>query len=226
MKAFHFCHSADEATLSARGLIHSIAYQLACNVPQSFEAVLDAAVAMQDVDERQAGGSHVTTAFAELLEGPLNGAYAQNAGLPPTLVVIDGVDKMPPRECALLLGLDWEALPLRVLLLSRDAALSTLRGRAAWVDLQQYRAELESDVELYARAQLQSLVSADELDVAVRALVHHSGKSFLYMRMIVAQVVGRGGPWTAQELWELPANLEDIFEGDLAQVMISDNDTH
>lgn len=255
MKAFHFCRGVDEWTRTARGLINGIAFQLACSLPAAFEAIQDAAAALQEQED--IGGAHVTTAFSRLLEEPLCGVAGVLGGSTKTIVIgerlpattsvlpspspsalfspslsqppppftpspppipADGVDEMPPRERSLLLGLEWEALPIRTLFLSRDAAVSTLRGRATWVDLQQYRAELEQDVDIYAREQLDGWVAPEELEQAARALVHHSGKSFLYMRMICGQVKSRGGMWTAQELWSLPANLDDIFEEDLRRV--------
>jgi len=218
--AFHFCRGVDESTRTARSIVHSFAFQLASSVPAAFDAILDAASAMQQDDVHGAGGgTHAASAFEALIREPLANAVDQGAAVSGALVVVDGVDEMPARERALLLGLDWEALPLCVLFLSRDVAVSTLRGRAVWVDLQLFRAELEQDIESFAKSQLQGLVPEEEMDEAARALSHHSGKSFLYMRMILAQVQQQGGAWSAMDLWSLPANLDDIFEEDLRRVL-------
>ena len=62
------------------------------------------------------------------------------------------------------------------------------------------------------------MIPADDLPQAVKLLLQHSNTSFLYMRSIFSQIGAQNRTWTLAELQDLPANLDSIFELDLARV--------
>ncbi|MBQ6394882.1 MAG: toll/interleukin-1 receptor domain-containing protein [Atopobiaceae bacterium] len=206
-----FCVRGRMAYNDAKVVIQTLAYLLACRIPQ-YRVLLKAALAkgpdLGSIDE--------ASLFSYLIGEPLG--HAIDGGHECMAIVIDGIDEAGSVEenaLAEVIGSYAESLPawMKVLVTSRRASAATepFGGGAYRIEIRGASEENMADIRAHLVARLAPSFCAEPcFDASIDAISGGSGGAFLYAEYM-ADAVLKGRVTLADAAEQLPEGLGGMF---------------
>jgi hypothetical protein len=209
--ASFFCEAGRAAYGDPRTVIQTLAYLLACRIPQ-YRTLL-AAVLEQGCDP---GAMNADDLFAHLIAGPLSAAI--DGGHECMVMIVDGLDEagsVEENRLAETLARYAERLPewMKLLVTSRrnSAAVAPFGTAVMRIDLPSESTDNMGDVRAYLQSQLEGqFLGQSGFDAAVDALAEASGGIFLYANLMVDAVL-KGRVGLSDAATTCPAGLDAMF---------------
>lgn len=204
-----FCRSDMEVYNAPRTVIQTLAYLLACRLPEYRQSLL------MHLPENKAELEHLSEKelFARLLEEPLR--LSVDGGHQTMVLVVDGLDECgSPEENALArtLAAYADSLPawLRILIVARATPAVTAYAAGAWkLEIAADAAANRADIRAYYEACLQAQFAEDpQWNASLEALTARSQGTFLYAEMMCSLLQERG---TLSAAEEYPDGLDAMF---------------
>ena len=204
-----FCRSDMEVYNAPRTVIQTLAYLLACRLPEYRQSLLmhlpENKAELERLSEREL--------FARLLEEPLR--LSVDGGHQTMVLVVDGLDECgSPEENALArtLAAYADSLPawLRILIVARATPAVTAYAAGAWkLEIAADAAANRADIRAYYEACLQAQFAEDpQWNASLEALTARSQGTFLYAEMMCSLLQERG---TLSAAEEYPDGLDAMF---------------
>ena len=204
-----FCRSDMEVYNAPRTVIQTLAYLLACRLPEYRQSLLmhlpENKAELERLSEKEL--------FARLLEEPLR--LSVDGGHQTMVLVVDGLDECgSPEENALArtLAAYADSLPawLRILIVARATPAVTAYAAGAWkLEIAADAAANRADIRAYYEACLQAQFAEDpQWNASLEALTARSQGTFLYAEMMCSLLQERG---TLSAAEEYPDGLDAMF---------------
>lgn len=204
-----FCRSDMEVYNAPRTVIQTLAYLLACRLPEYRQSLLmhlpENKAELERLSEKEL--------FARLLEEPLR--LSVDGGHQTMVLVVDGLDECgSPEENALArtLAAYADSLPawLRILIVARATPAVTAYAAGAWkLEIAADAAANRADIRAYYEACLQAQFAEDpQWNASLEALTARSQGTFLYAEMMCSLLQERG---TLSAAEEYPEGLDAMF---------------
>lgn len=204
-----FCRSDMEVYNAPRTVIQTLAYLLACRLPEYRQSLLmhlpENKAELERLSEKEL--------FARLLEEPLR--LSVDGGHQTMVLVMDGLDECgSPEENALArtLAAYADSLPawLRILIVARATPAVTAYAAGAWkLEIAADAAANRADIRAYYEACLQAQFAEDpQWNASLEALTARSQGTFLYAEMMCSLLQERG---TLSAAEEYPDGLDAMF---------------
>ena len=202
-----FCQ--DNESRDPRAVIRTLAYLLACRLPEYRQSLLmhlpENKAELERLSEKEL--------FARLLEEPLR--LSVDGGHQTMVLVVDGLDECgSPEENALAgtLAAYADSLPawLRILIVARATPAVTAYAAGAWkLEIAADAAANRADIRAYYEACLQAQFAEDpQWNASLEALTARSQGTFLYAEMMCSLLQERG---TLSAAEEYPDGLDAMF---------------
>lgn len=204
-----FCRSDMEVYNAPRTVIQTLAYLLACRLPEYRQSLLmhlpENKAELERLSEKEL--------FARLLEEPLR--LSVDGGHQTMVLVVDGLDECgSPEENALArtLAAYADSLPawLRILIVARATPAVTAYAAGDWkLEIAADAAANRADIRAYYEACLQAQFAEDpQWNASLEALTARSQGTFLYAEMMCSLLQERG---TLSAAEEYPDGLDAMF---------------
>lgn len=204
-----FCRNDMEVYNAPRTVIQTLAYLLACRLPEYRQSL------MMHLPENKAEMERLSEKelFAQLLEKPLS--LSVDGGHQTMALVLDGLDECgSPEENALAstLAAYADSLPrwLRILIVARATpAVTAYAADAEKIEIEADAAANLADIRAYYEDRLQAQFADDpQWNSSLEALTARSQGTFLYAEMMCSLLQKRG---TLSAAEEYPEGLDAMF---------------